>query len=221
VPRKKSNPDIRTGLKGDPSHWTPLRVYPFLCRCFRRPAGELALTEQEYRVARGEYTSRAIKAYFFSPKGKPGKTQQRRRYIREQRGGVLDDTPTRILEIIRSFHEEEFAEIIIQGESNALRSRNIDEAALRGIVCQRYSYLPQVNEARARAETPYSLALAKVASKLGIKEESLRRMLAPSYRRRAGTPTWLSALSPRPSKEMAREAIRKARMAWAGFKGKI
>jgi hypothetical protein len=230
MPHKRSNPDIRTGSKGDPSPWIPSRVYAYLCDCFRRPSGCLALTEREFEAACQEYLRRAVPAYFRPKFGTNRRTtakqEPKRKYVRQKRTGVLDATPTSRRNTLIRISRAEFPRIILKGEFRSLKKQVPDEEQRLNILRQRYSYLDQLKEKNDTLigdlkDMPYKLAYQEVAEELGIKPDSLERMLKPSYQRRAGTPAWLSEMSARPSKESAREALRKARIAWAGFKGKI
>lgn len=204
MPRKRSNSDIRTGLKGDPSRWIPSRVYAYLCECFRRPTGCLALTEREFEAASREYLNRAVPAHFRPKFGtnrrKTTRQPPKRKYVRQKRTGVLDATPTSLFTILGRFYKAEFPWIILRGEFRSLKKQVPVEVQRINILRQRYYYLDQVNEKNdtlvgdLKKDMPYKLAYHQVAGELGIQPDSLERMLSPSARRRAGTPSWLARL---------------------------
>lgn len=201
--RNKSNPDIRTSLKGDPSPWIPSRVYAYLCLCFRRSKGELKLSEKEFEAARQEYVGRAVPAYFRprleTKKKKDFKQETKRKYVRQKRTGVLDATPTGLLKILHRIYRAEFPWIILKGEFQDLKKRVPTEKQRLTILRKRYSYLPHIKEQNETLvgglkDMPYKLAYHQVADELEIKPDSLERMLTPSARSRAGTPPWLARL---------------------------
>lgn len=199
--RLRSNPDSRTNLNGTLGPWHSTKVYNYLCQLFRRSPGELALTEKEFIVSRAEYVGRATQNYWARLKRANRVERGRHRaYTRKERSGVLDATPTKILEVLKSLYYAEFSWIILREEFHN-RSAN-STASILAYIKSQYLYLPQASSATLKANlqlAPFGLACEEVAEILqrqgfDIKAESLPILLSPSQRRRAGIPPWLTEM---------------------------
>lgn len=184
--------------------WTPTQVYAHLCKLFRRPKGELTLSQTEFTAAQAEYVRRQVPVRLgfgrpipvLAQSEPPTPSQPRRHYHRLRREGILDATPTRLLEIVLRLCREEFAWMILRGEYRKSRIRNKD-ARLQHLKDQ-YAHLPQVLrqtlEEDLRHSSPYTLACQAIGEEFGLTPESIPVLLSPSKRRLAGTPPWLTVL---------------------------
>ncbi len=196
-------------------------VYAYFRKCFRKRGDELlALTEKQFEGARGLYVGEKRREYFARPnlagmkaprankrdlpQRRPKKGRGRfKNYLSPGSTGVLDSSPTAILEVVDELHAVRFGWIILGEEFKRLERQNKDSRKSVAILRQKYSYLPQTKDDTFQSNVgsaPADLAYDIIAKKWGYgnKDEPgghiLKRMLAPSKRRSTGIPFWLAKL---------------------------
>jgi hypothetical protein len=147
-PRPERRPEYRTGLRGDPSAWTPARTYAYVRRLFRRnPDEPLCLDQKEFEAVQDAYVRHQAQGYRFrrmfaalfpgetgwrTGEDKPTHTKPRRKYDNRKRASQLDDwcpvemgggrrafRPGWDL-IVRELAAAEFVYLILRGEYRTL-----------------------------------------------------------------------------------------------------
>jgi len=184
--------------------WTPVRVYRFLCECFKRKPGHLCLTQQEFEIAKYEYVTRALKSWLSRTSGISTTIVSKRTYQRTQRKTLFElhesatgrDALGPRVGFVNELREREFAWIILKGEAKALTRDGSTGTAVKAILERRYPFLVQGRTSAlssALADKPFDLACAELAESLSVCPDSIPVVLSPSQMARASLPPWWAA----------------------------